>query len=119
MKVVNDEKPVATNASAGLPNGFTRVYNKLSGKSVDVHTIDALEYVNKLPYLWSLTPIAKEQAIAEDAVIVPEPAKEDVKLWNGESNIKTVATIEPVAEVAPVLEDKPISARSRKIAKLD
>jgi hypothetical protein len=106
MKVVNDKEPVATNASAGLPNGFTRVYNKLSGKSVDVHTIDALEYVNKLPYLWSLTPIAKEQAIAEDAVIVPEPAP-------------VAAVTEQVAEVAPVLEDKPISARSRKLAKFD
>lgn len=109
MKVVNEEKPVATNASAGLPNGFTRVYNKLSGKSVDVHTIDALEYVNKLPYLWSLTPVAKEQAVAEDAVIVPEPAKEE--------SAPVVAAAEPVAEPAPVLEDKPISARSRKLAK--
>lgn len=106
MKVVNEENPVATNASAGLPNGFTRVYNKLSGKSVDVHTIDALEYVNKLPYLWSLTPIAKEQAVAEDAVIVPELAP-------------VAAVTEPVAEPAPVLEDKPISARSRKLAKFD
>lgn len=106
MKVVNEEKPVATNASAGLPNGFTRVYNKLDGKSVDVHTIDALEYVNKLPHLWSLTPIAKEQAIAEDAVIVPEPAP-------------VAAVTEPVAETAPVIEDKPISARSRKLAKFD
>jgi hypothetical protein len=113
MKVVNDEKPVATNASAGLPNGFTRVYNKLTGKSVDVHTIDALEYVNKMPHSWSLTPVAKEQAVAEDAVIVtePEPAKEE--------SVPVVVTAEPVAEPAPVLEDKPISARSRKLAKFD
>lgn len=115
MKVVNEEKPVAANASAGLPNGFTRVYNKLSGKSVDVHTIDALEYVNKLPYLWSLTPVAKEQAVAEDAVIVPEPAKKEIK----PEPVPEVVAAEPVAELAPVLEDKPISARSRKLAKFD
>ncbi len=109
MKVVTEENPVVTNAALNLPNGFMRVYNKLDGSSVDVHTIDALDYVNKLPHLWSIAPVAKEQAKAEDAVIVQEPIKEE---------IKPIAP-EAVAEPAPIVEEKPISARSRKLAKFD
>ena len=110
MKVVNEEAPVVTNASVGLPNGFTRVYNKIDGSRVDVHTIDALEYVKRLPHLWSLTPVAKEQSVAEDAVIVPEPAKEE---------IRPVAEVVAEPEPAPIVEEKPVSARSRKLAKFD
>lgn len=108
MKVVTEEKPVVTNASLNLPNGYTRVYNKLDGSSVDVHTVDALDYVRKLPHLWSISPVAKEQAKAEDAVIVPEPAKEEIK-----------PVAEVVAEPAPIVEEKPVSARSRKLAKFE
>lgn len=126
MKVVNEEKPVVTNAEVKLPNGFTRVYNKIDGSTVDVHTVDAVDYANKLPHLWSLTPIAKEQAKAEDAVIVPEPTKEvkpepvkedirPISLDEGELKSNTDVAVEP----APVVEEKPVSARSRKLAKLD
>ena len=108
MKVVTEEKPVVTNAAMNLPNGYTRVYNKLDGSSVDVHTVDALDYVRKLPHLWSISPVAKEQAKAEDAVIVPEPAKEEIK-----------PVAEVVAEPAPIVEEKPVSARSRKLAKFE
>ncbi len=103
MKVVNEEKPVITNASLKLLNGYTRVYNKLDGSSVDVHTIDAIDYVRKFPHLWSISPVAKEQAKAEDAVIVPETEK----------------PAEVKAEPAPAIEEKPISARSRKLAKFE
>lgn len=114
MKVVNEENPVITNASLNLPNGYTRVYNKLDGSTVDVHTVDALDYVRKLPHLWSISPVAKEQAKAEDAVIVPEPAKEEVK-----PEIGKTAEVKAEPEPAPAIEEKPISARSRKLAKFD
>ena len=114
MKVVTEEKPVVTNAALNLPNGYTRVYNKLDGSSVDVHTVDALDYARKLPHLWSLTPVAKEQARAEDAVIVPEPAKEEIK-----PEIEKPAEVKTEPEPAPIVEEKPVSARSRRLAKLE
>lgn len=119
MKVVTEETKNEKPAGATVANGYTRLYNKIDGSTVDVHAVDGREYIKRLPHLWSNTPIAKEQAKAEDAVIVPEPAKEDVKFWNGKSNVKAVATIEPVAEVAPVIEEKPVSARSRRLAKFE
>lgn len=111
MKVVNDDNKSTVAPAAKLPPGIVRLYNKIDGSTVDVHAVDGREYIKRLPHLWSNTPIAKEQAVAEDAVIVPEPAKEE--------SAPVVAAAEPVAELAPVLEDKPISARSRKLAKFD
>lgn len=107
MKVVNEETSVAVSASAGVANGYTRLYNKLDGSSVDVHNVDAREYLSRLSHLWSAVPVShaptvsKEQAAAVDAEIVPEAVKEEV--------------VTP-AEIA---EDKPVSARSRKLAKFD
>ena len=111
MKVVTEDKPIATNAEVKLQNGFSRVYNKIDGSTVDVHTVDALDYVKHLPHLWSLTPIAKEQAEAEDAVIVSEPAKETIV----EAEFEKVEQKEEVKEP----ESKPVSARSRKTAKFN
>lgn len=108
MKVVNEE--VQNNIAVERPvaNGMMRVYNKIDGSTVDVHAVDAREYVNRLPHLWSFEPISREQAKAEDAEIVAEPEKE------------VIVENKPVESEAPAMpEDKPISARSRKIAKLD
>lgn len=118
MKVVNEEKPVVTNAEVKLPNGFTRVYNKIDGSTVDVHTVDAVDYANKLPHLWSLTPIAKEQAKAEDAVIMPEPAKAE-KPEPVKEDIRPISKADVAVEPAQAVEAKPVSARSRRLAKLD
>ena len=110
MKVVTEEIKAAANPTAGVANGFTRLFNKLDGSTVDVHNVDAREYLAKLPHLWSNQPVSaapvapvvsKEQAAAVDAEIVPEPVKSE-----------TVAPIETA-------EDKPISARSRKLAKFE
>jgi hypothetical protein len=131
MKIVNDDNKVTVVPVVNLPPGIVRLYNKIDGSTVDVHAVDGKEYVkrlphlwstspiakeqakaediNKLPHLWSLTPIAKEQAVAEDAVIVQEPAKEE---------IKSIAP-EVVAEPAPIIEEKPVSARSRRLAKFE
>lgn len=110
MKVVTEENKSAENVAAKVAPGMTRVYNKLDGSSVDVHAVDAKEYVSKLPHLWSFEPISKAKAkiVAEDAVIVPEPAKEEIK-----------PVAEVVAEPAPIVEEKPVSARSRRLAKLE
>lgn len=107
MKVVNEETPVAVSASAGVANGYTRLYNKLDGSSVDVHNVDAREYLSRLPHLWSAVPVSqtpiasKEQIVAVDAEIVPRSTKEEVAI------------------PAEIVEDKPVSARSRKLAKFD
>lgn len=107
MKVVNEETPVAGSAIAGVANGYTRLYNKIDGSSVDVHNIDAREYLSRLSHLWSAVPVSqapiasKEQIAAVDAEIVPESAKKEV--------------VTP----AEITEDKPVSARSRKLAKFD
>lgn len=109
MKVVNDDNKVAVAPVVNLPPGIMRLYNKLDGSTVDVHAVDGKEYIKRLPHLWSTSPIAKEQAKAEDAVIVQEPVKEEVK---------PVAP-EAVVEPAPIVEEKPVSARSRRLAKLE
>lgn len=109
MKVVNDDNKVTVAPVVKLPPGIMRLYNKLDGSTVDVHAVDGKEYIKRLPHLWSTSPVAKEQAKAEDAVIVQEPAKEE---------IKPVAP-EVVAEPAPIVEEKPVSARSRRLAKLE
>jgi hypothetical protein len=108
MKVVTEENKAAVAPAVNLAPGIVRLYNKADGSTVDVHAVDAKEYVRRLPHLWSYSPVAKEQAKAEDAVIVPEPAKKEIK-----------QVVEVVAEPAPIVEDKPVSARSRKLAKLD
>ena len=108
MKVVTEENKAAVAPVIKLAPGIVRLYNKVDGSTVDVHAVDAKEYVRRLPHLWSYSPVAKEQAKAEDAVIVSEPAKEEIKQF-----------AEVVAEPAPIVEDKPVSARSRKLAKLD
>lgn len=113
MKVVNEDAQSAVSTERPVANGMMRVYNKLDGSSVDVHAVDAKEYVSKLPHLWSFEPISKAKAkiVAEDAVIVSEPA-----------TAKEAASIPEVAaalESAPTPEDKPVSARSRRLAKLE
>ncbi len=108
MKVVTEDAKFAVAPVIKLAPGIVRLYNKIDGSTVDVHAVDAKEYVRRLPHLWSYSPIAKEQAKAEDAVIVTEPAKEEIK-----------QVVEVVAEPAPIVEDKPVSARSRRLAKLD
>ena len=113
MKVVNAGKPVVNKASLSLPNGYMRVYNKIDGSSIDVHTVDALDYVRKLPHLWSISPIAKEQAKAEDAVIVPEPAKE------AKPEVEKTADAKTELKSALDIEEKTVSARSRRLAKLE
>ena len=109
MKVVNDDNKVTVAPVVKLPPGIMRLYNKLDGSTVDVHAVDGKEYIKRLPHLWSTSPIAKEQAKAEDAVIVQEPAKEEIK----------PVVPEVVAEPAPIVEEKPVSARSRRLAKLE
>lgn len=107
MKVVNEETPVAGSAIAGVANGYTRLYNKLDGSSIDVHNVDAREYLSRLSHLWSAVPVSqaptasKEQIVAVDAEIVPKSTKEKA------------------ATPAETAEDKPVSARSRKLAKFD
>lgn len=108
MKIVTEDSPIIEAATIKLPPGIVRLYNKVDGSTVDVHAVDAKEYVRRLPHLWSYSPVAKEYAKAEDAVIVHEPAKEEIK-----------KVAEVVAEPAPIVEEKPVSARSRKLAKLD
>lgn len=106
MKVVTEDDKITVAPVVNLAPGIVRLYNKIDGSTVDVHAVDAKEYVRRLPHLWSYSPVAKEQAKAEDAVIVTEPAKEEIK-----------QIAEVVAEPAPIVEDKPVSARSRKLAK--
>jgi len=108
MKIVTEDTKVAVAPVVNLAPGIVRLYNKIDGSTVDVHTVDGREYIKRLPHLWSYSPVAKEQAKAEDAVIVPEPAKKEIK-----------QVAEVVAEPTPIVEDKPVSARSRKLAKLD
>ena len=108
MKVVTEDTKAAAAPVVKLAPGIVRLYNKVDGSTVDVHAVDAKEYVQRLPHLWSYSPVAKEQAAAEDAVIVPEPAKEEIK-----------PATEVVAEPAPIVEEKPVSARSRRLAKLE
>ena len=108
MKVVTEDTKAAVAPVVKLAPGIVRLYNKVDGSTVDVHAVDAKEYVQRLPHLWSYSPVAKEQAKAEDAVIVPEPAKEEIK-----------PVAEVVAEPAPIVEEKPVSARSRRLAKLE
>ena len=108
MKVVTEDAKVAVAPVVNLAPGIVRLYNKVDGSTVDVHAVDAKEYVRRLSHLWSYSPVAKEQANAEDAVIVPEPAKEEIK-----------QVAKAIAEPASIVEDKPVSARSRKLAKLD
>ena len=109
MKVVNDDNKITVAPVVKLPPGIMRLYNKLDGSTVDVHAVDGKEYIKRLPHLWCTSPVAKEQAKAEDAIIVQEPAKEE---------IKPVAP-EVVAEPAPIVEEKPVSARSRRLAKFE
>jgi len=108
MKIVTEDAKVAVAPVIKLPPGIVRLYNKVDGSTVDVHAVDGREYIKRLPHLWSYSPVAKEQAKDEDAVIVTEPAKEEIK-----------QVAEVVAEPAPIIEDKPVSARSRKLAKLE
>lgn len=108
MKIVTEDTKVAVAPVVNLAPGIVRLYNKKDGSTVDVHAIDAREYVRRLPNLWSYSPAVKEQTKAEEAVIVSKPAKEEIK-----------QVAEVVAEPAPIVEDKPVSARSRKLAKLD
>jgi len=108
MKIVTEDTKVAVAPVVNLAPGIVRLYNKIDGSTVDVHTVDGREYIKRLPHLWSYSPVAKEQAKAENAVIVPEPAKKEIK-----------QVAEVVAEPTPIVEDKPVSARSRKLAKLD
>ena len=117
MKVVTEDTKVAVAPVVKLAPGIVRLYNKVDGSTVDVHAVDAKEYVQRLPHLWSYAPVAKEQAKAEDTVIVAENVKEEVKTWKGESNLASVAEV--VAEPAPIVEEKPVSARSRRLAKLE
>lgn len=117
MKIVTEKAKTDGGDVSKAPHGYMRLYNKIDGSVVDVHAIDGKDYLLKFPHLWSLTPIAaakivsKEQIVAVDAVIVSEPAKEEVK-----------AEIEKSVEVAQTssaFEKKSISARSRKLAKFD
>ena len=108
MKVVTEDTKAAVAPVVKLAPGIVRLYNKVDGSTVDVHAVDAKEYVQRLPHLWSYSPVAKEQAKAEDAVIVHEPVKEEIK-----------PVVEVVAEPAPIIEEKPVSARSRRLAKLE
>lgn len=108
MKVVTEDTKAAVAPVVKLAPGIVRLYNKVDGSTVDVHAVDAKEYVQRLPHLWSYSPVAKEQAKAEDAVVVVEPAKEEIK-----------PVAEVVAEPAPIAEEKPVSARSRRLAKLE
>ncbi len=108
MKIVTEDSPIIEATTIKLPPGIVRLYNKVDGSTVDVHAVDGKEYVRKLPHLWSYSPVAKEQAKAEDAVIVPEPVKEEIK-----------KVAEVVAKPTPIVEDKPVSARSRRLAKLE
>lgn len=107
MKVINEETPVAGSAIAGVANGYTRLYSKIDGSIVDVHNVDAREYLSRLSHSWSAIPVSqapaasKEQIVTVDAEIVPESTKKEVAI---------------PAEIA---EDKPVSARSRKLAKFD
>ena len=108
MKIVTENSPIIEAATIKLPPGIVRLYNKVDGSTVDVHAVDGKEYVRKLPHLWSYSPVAKEQAKAEDAVIVPEPVKEPI------------AEEKPAKSKVPVIaEEKPVSARSRKLAKFE
>ena len=118
MKVVTEETKAAANPTAGVANGYTRLFNRLDRSSVDVHNVDAKEYLTRLPHLWSATPIvanviavSKEQAIAEDAVIISEPATK--------KEVENLPEIAAIAEPAAISEDKPVSARSRKLAKFE
>ena len=108
MKVVTEDTKSAVAPVVKLAPGIVRLYNKVDGSTVDVHAVDAREYVQRLPHLWSYSPVAKEQAKAEDAVLVTEPVKEEIK-----------PVAEVVAEPAPTAEEKPVSARSRRLAKLE
>ena len=108
MKVVTEDTKVTVAPVVNLAPGIVRLYNKKDGSTVDVHAIDAREYVRRLPNLWSYSPAVKEQTKAEEAVIVTEPAKEEIK-----------QVAEVVVEPAPIVEEKPVSARSRRLAKLD
>jgi len=117
MKIVTEKKNIENSDISRAPHGYMRLYNKLDGSIVDVHTIDGKDYLLKLPHLWSITPIvkdpigSKEQTAAVDAEIVSESAKEGVKA--------EVEKPVEVVETAPVFEKKSISARSRKLAKFD
>ena len=108
MKVVTEDTKAVVAPVVKLAPGIVRLYNKVDGSTVDVHAVDGKDYVKHLPHLWSYSPVAKEQAKAEDAVIVVEPAKEEIK-----------PVAEVVAEPAPIVEEKPVSARSRRLAKLE
>ena len=108
MKVVTEDTKSAVAPVVKLAPGIVRLYNKVDGSTVDVHAVDGKDYVKCLPHLWSYSPVAKERAKAEDAVIVAEPAKEEIK-----------PVAEVVAEPAPIVEEKPVSARSRRLAKLE
>lgn len=107
MKVVNEETPVAVSANAGVANGYTRLYSKIDGSSIDVHNVDAREYLSRLSHSWSAIPVlqapiaSKEQIVDVNTKIAPESTKEEV------------------ATPAEITEDKPVSARSRKLAKFD
>lgn len=109
MKVVNDDNKIIVAPVVKLPPGIMRLYNKLDGSTVDVHAVDGKEYIKRLPHLWSTSPVAKEQAKAEDAVIVRKHVKEEIK----------PVVPEVVVEPAPIVEEKPVSARSRRLAKLE
>jgi hypothetical protein len=120
MKVVTEETQAVVNAGAKPANGMMRVYNQLDGSYLDVHTVDGKEYVKYLPHLWSSTPvvkapiapiISKEQAVAEDAVIVSESATK--------KEIENLPEVKAELETAAITEDKPVSARSRKLAKFE
>lgn len=117
MKVVTEETQAVANVGAKPANGMMRVYNQLDGSFLDVHTVDGKEYVKRLPHLWSSTPVikapivSKEQAIAEDAVIITEPATK--------REIENLPEVKAELETAAIAEDKPVSARSRKLAKFE
>lgn len=120
MKVVTEETQAAANVGAKPANGMMRVYNQLDGSYLDVHTVDGKEYVKRLPHLWSSMPVvkapivpvvSKEQAAAEDAVIIAEPATK--------KEIENLPEVKAELEAAASTEDKPVSARSRKLAKFE
>jgi len=78
MKVVNETQKNTANVNVTLtraPKNRVLIYNRKTGESKALHSVDAREILKNRPELWSATPVAKEQAQAEDATIVESEKK--------------------------------------------